>query len=112
MWFPAVSQTYKTFFSSSLTNRPNKLQRLFLESLSSQVFNLQVSAGAYPEECLSKVSLVLPAKFKARLEMVASDKHTSLFGLLVSDEEKSFKTLAVFCIPIRLYICIIYSQVK
>jgi hypothetical protein len=39
---------YQTFFSSSLTTKPNKLVGLFLETLSSQVFEFEGKARANP----------------------------------------------------------------
>jgi hypothetical protein len=41
-------QSYKTFFFLSLMMRPKKLERLSLETLSSQVLEFEVKAGANP----------------------------------------------------------------
>jgi hypothetical protein len=49
-------------------------------------------------ECLSDASfmgklLVLPAKVRLDWKVFARCKHSSLFGLIISNEEKSFITL-------------------
>jgi hypothetical protein len=59
--------------------------------------------GARPEptqlECLSDASflgklLVLPASVRLGWKVIARYKHSNLFGLVVSNEGKKFKTLA------------------
>ena len=50
-----------------------------------------VKAGAYTNEAPFRCStLGLTHKYKTRLERLAMDKRSSLFGLIFSDEEKKF----------------------
>jgi hypothetical protein len=78
--------------------RPNKLEGLSLETLSSQV--LEFEGKPTQLERLSDASflgklLVLPANVRLDWKVNARFKHSSLFGLIVSNEgEKSFITLA------------------
>jgi hypothetical protein len=75
--------------------RHNKLERLSLETLSSQVLELEGKARANPLECLSDASflgkfLVLPENVRLDWRVIARYKHSKLFGLVISNEEKSF----------------------
>jgi hypothetical protein len=81
------------FFPSSLMTRPNKLEGLPLITLSSWVLEFDGTARANPTggpfSFLGKL-LVLPAN--VRLDWIVFDrcKHSSLFGLVISNEEKKF----------------------
>jgi hypothetical protein len=73
--------------------KPNKLEGLSLETLSSQVLEFEGKARANPIgaslRCffLGKL-LVLPASVRLDWKVIARYKHFSLFGLIVSNEEK------------------------
>jgi hypothetical protein len=74
--------------------RPNKLEDLSLETLSSQVLEFEGKARANPER-LSDTSfsgklLVLPANVILDWKVIARYKHSSLFGLAISNEGKKF----------------------
>jgi hypothetical protein len=79
----------------SLTTRPNKLEGLPLVTLSSQVLEFEGKARANPigrpldASFLGKL-LVLPANVKLDWKVFARCKHSSLFGLIISNEEKKF----------------------
>jgi hypothetical protein len=73
--------------------RSNKLEHLSLETLSSQVLEFEGKARANPVGELSDVSflgklLVFPTNVKLEWKVIASYKHSSLFGLIDSDEGK------------------------
>jgi Cytochrome P450 len=76
--------------------RPNKLDCLSLETLCSQVLEFEGKARANPiEEHLSDATFmgklqVLPENVRLYWKVIASYKHSSLFGLVISDEEKTF----------------------
>jgi hypothetical protein len=75
-----------------LTTRPNKLEGLPLETLSSQVLEFEGKARANPigrPSFLGKL-LVLPANVRLYLKVFARHKHSSLLGLVVSDKGKKF----------------------
>ncbi len=69
--------------------RPNKLEGLSLETLSSQVLEFEGKARANPigASFLSKL-LVLPAKDRLVWKGIARCKHSSLFGLVISNKRK------------------------
>jgi hypothetical protein len=72
--------------------RPNKLESLSIESLSSQVLEFEDKASANQLEHLSDASflgqlLVLPANVRLDWKVIASYKHSSLLGPIVSYEE-------------------------
>jgi len=71
--------------------RPNKLEGLSLETLSSQVLELEGTARANPigAPFLGKL-LVLPANVRLDWKVIAWYKHSSLFGLVISNEGKKF----------------------
>ncbi len=86
------------FFLLSLTTRPNKLEGLPSETHSSRVLVFEGKARANPIggpfRCFLLVKLlVLPANVRLDWKVIAMYKHTSLFGLVLCNEEKSFKTL-------------------
>jgi hypothetical protein len=75
--------------------RPSKIEGSPLEILSSQVLKFEGKARANPIGGLSDASLlgkllVLPANVRLDWKVIARYKHFSLFGLFVSNEEKSF----------------------
>ncbi len=75
--------------------RPYKLEQLSLETFSSQVLNLRARPEPTQLEHLSDVSfldklLVFPTNVKLDWKVIASYKHSSLFGLIDSDEGKKF----------------------
>jgi hypothetical protein len=89
--------------SSSLTLRTNKLEGLSLETLSSQVLEIEGKARANPIEHLSDASflgklLVLPANVRLDWKVIATYKHSSLFGLVISREGKKFYVVKHFII--------------
>jgi hypothetical protein len=74
--------------------RPNKLEHLYLETLSSQVLKLRAKPELTQLEHLSDASflgklLVLPTNVRLDWKVIARYKHSSLFGLVISDEGKS-----------------------
>ncbi len=76
--------------------RPYKLEVLPLEILSSQVLEFECKAigGALPIggpfRCFLGKLLVLPANVRLDWKVFVRHKHSSLFGLIVSNEEKKF----------------------
>jgi hypothetical protein len=76
--------------------RQNKLEGLaHLVTLSSGVLEFENKAEANPIEDLSDASflaklLVLPANVRLDCRVFARYKHSSLFGLVISKEEKKF----------------------
>ncbi len=75
--------------------RPNKLEHLSFETLSSQVLELEGKARANPMEHLSDTSflgkfLAFPPNVRLDWKVIASYKHSSLLGLVISDEGKKF----------------------
>ncbi len=82
--------------------KTNKLEGLSLETLSRQVLEFEGKARARPGptqlENLSDASflgklLVLPANVRLDWKVIARYKPSSLFGLIISNKEKSFITL-------------------
>jgi hypothetical protein len=75
--------------------RPNKLEGLPLNDLSGQVFEFEGNARANPIGApfrwflLGKL-LVLPANVRLDWKVIARYKHSSLFGLIISNEGKKF----------------------
>ena len=82
--------------------RPNKLEHLSLETLSSQVLEFEGKARANPIgapfRCflLGKL-LVLPANVRLDRKVIASYKHSSLFGLIAMNEEKKVYNIDTWC---------------
>ncbi len=79
----------KTGFSSTLTTRPNKLEHLSLETLSSRVLEFEGKAEPTQLEHLSDISflgklLAFLANVRLDWKVIASYKHSNLFGLFVS----------------------------
>jgi hypothetical protein len=75
--------------------RPNKLEHLSLETFSSQAWNLSARPEPTQLLCLSEASflgklLVLPANVRLNWKVIARYEHPSLFGLVISNEEKKF----------------------
>ncbi len=74
--------------------RPNKLEGLHLVTLSCRVLEFEGKVRANPLEDLSDASflsklLVLPGNVRLdRKKVFARYKHSSLFGLIISNEEK------------------------
>ncbi len=78
-----------------MMTRPNKIEGLSLETLSSQVLEFEGKAKSTQLEHLSDASflgklLVLPANVRLDWKVIARYKDSSLFGLVVSNKEKSF----------------------
>jgi hypothetical protein len=73
--------------------RPNKLEGLPLETLSNQVVEFKARPEQTQLECLSDASflgklLVLPANDRQNWKVIARYKHSSYFGLIISNEGK------------------------
>jgi hypothetical protein len=90
------------FFASSLMMRPDKLERLSLETLSSQSKNLRARAEPTQLEHLSDTSLLgklleLPENVRLDCKVIASYKHSSLFGLIISGKGKTFYNIDTSC---------------
>jgi hypothetical protein len=88
-----VSNVTKLFFPSSLTTRPNQLEGLPLETLSSWVSEFEGKARGKKLEGLSDASffgklLVLPTNVRLDWKVIARYKHSSLLGLIIRNEEK------------------------
>ncbi len=89
-----VSVLWK-FFPSSLMTRPNKLEGLPLVTLSSRGLEFEARPEQTQLEDLSDASflgklLVLPTNVRQDWKVFARCKLSSLFGLVVSNEEKKF----------------------
>jgi hypothetical protein len=74
--------------------RPNSLEGLSLKTLSSQVFEFE---GKAQLKDLSDASflgkfLVLPANVRLDWKVIAKYKHSSLFGLIICNEEFFYNT--------------------
>ena len=75
--------------------RPYKREYLSLETLSSQVLELEGKARANPMEHLSDASflgklLAFPPNVRLNWKVIASYKHSSLLGFVISDKGKKF----------------------
>ncbi len=75
--------------------RPNKLEGLPLVTLSSRILEFEGKARQTQLQDLSGASflgklLMLPANVRLDWKVCARCKHSSLFGLVVSNEEKKF----------------------
>jgi hypothetical protein len=93
--------------------RPNKLEGLPLETLSSWVLEFEGKAKAYPKEDLSDASflgklLVLPANARLDWKVIARHKHSSLFGLVFCNEEKKFYNIDTWGQCYEKYTVVIY----
>jgi hypothetical protein len=80
-------------FPSLLMMRPNKLERWLLETLFSQVLEFEARQEPTQLEYLSDASfsgkfLVFPANVRLDWNVISSFKHSSLFGLIDSNEGK------------------------
>ncbi len=85
----------QNFFPSLLTMRPNKLENLSLETLSSQVLKFEGKARANPIRasfrCIFLGKLpVFPANVRLDWKVIARYKCYSLFDLNINDEGKKF----------------------
>ena len=71
--------------------RPNNLEGLSWETLSSHVLEFEGKARAKPSDAsfLGKL-LVLPANVGLEWKVIARHKHSSLFGLVISNEGNFF----------------------
>ncbi len=74
---------------------PDQLEHFYLETLYSQILEFEGKARATQLEHISDASflgklLVLPANVRLDWNLVASYKHSNLFGLVVNDEGKKF----------------------
>ncbi len=83
------------FFPSLLTMRPNKLEQLFLETLSSPVLEFEGRARANPIGAPSDASflgelLVVPSNVRLDWKVIDRYKCSGLFGLEVCNEGKTF----------------------
>jgi hypothetical protein len=88
-------QSYQTFFPLSLATRVNKLEGSSLETLSSQVLEFEGKARANPIGATSDAPFLgelveLPANARLDWKVIARYKHSSLFGLVVSNEGNKF----------------------
>jgi hypothetical protein len=75
--------------------RPSKLDGLSLKTLSSQVLQLKARPEPTQLDHISDASflgklLVLPAKDRLDWKVIAMYKHSSLFGLIMSNKGKKF----------------------
>jgi hypothetical protein len=84
----------QSFFYSSLMTRPNKLEGLSLETLArpEQTHLEDLSDASF----LGKL-LVLPAYVRLDWKVIARYKHSSLFGLIICNEEKKFYNIDTWC---------------
>jgi hypothetical protein len=73
--------------------RPNKLEGLPLKALYSWVLEFEGKARANPDASFLGKFLVLPANVRLDWKVIARYKHSSLFGLVICNKEKSFITL-------------------
>ncbi len=78
------------------------LEHLSLETLSSQVLEFEGKANPTQLEHLSGASflgrlLVLPANVRLDWKVIARYKHSSLFGLVISNEGKQFYNIDTWC---------------
>jgi hypothetical protein len=88
-----------------------------LEIVSNQVLKFEGKARANQLEGLSDASflgklLVLPANVRLDWKVIARYKHSSLFGLFVSNEEKCFITLTPGVNAIQLSLFIADKEAK
>ncbi len=72
--------------------RPNKLEHLSLEALSSQILDFEGKARANPIGGHFR-----PANVRLDWKVIASYKHSSLFGLVISNEGKKFYNIDPRC---------------
>jgi hypothetical protein len=86
--------------------RPNKLEGLSWETLSSQVLEFEGKARANPIgapfRCflLDKL-LALPANVRPNWKVIARYKHSGLFGLNISNEGKKFYNIDTCIDPFK-----------
>jgi hypothetical protein len=77
--------------------RPNKLEGLSLETLSSQVFEFEGKARANPIGVPFRCFLVLPANVRLDWKVIARCKDSSLFGFIISNKGKKFYNIGTRC---------------
>ncbi len=71
--------------------RPNKLEGLLLETDSSQVLEFEDKTRANPIGApLRRILLRFTANVRLDWKLIARYKHSSLFGHVISNEEKKF----------------------
>ncbi len=89
-------------FSFVADDKDNKLECLSLETLSNQVLTLRARPELTQLEYISDASflgkLVLPANVRLDWKVIASCKHSSLFGLVISDKGKKFYNIDPRCL--------------
>jgi hypothetical protein len=78
---------------------------------------LLVTPGAHPVRKHLKVppiglALALPSNFKTQLERVSKGKPSSLLGLVISDEGKSFITLSAGVNLVKLFFFVTDAAAK
>ncbi len=98
--------------------RPNKLEGLSLETLSSQVLEFEGKAGLTQLEGLSDASflgklLVLPANVRRDWKVIARYKHSSLFGLIITNEgNKFYKNIDTRCHHFKIFLFVADGEIK
>ncbi len=91
--------------------RPNKLEGLPLENLSSQVLEFEGEVRANPVGgpfILGKLP-VLPANVRLDWKVIARYKHSSLYGSIISNDEKKFYNIGPRFKCYKLFSVIIYK---
>jgi hypothetical protein len=93
--FDLVSMVLKTFFSSLQKIRSNKLECLYLAVTFQSSLTFAGNTRSLPNTKHLKgppigFTLALPSNSKTQLERVSKGKLSSLLGLVVSDEGKSY----------------------
>jgi hypothetical protein len=68
-----------------------------LETLSNQVLEFKGKARANPIASFLGQLFVLPTNVRLDWKVIASYKHSSLFGLVVSDKGKKFYNIDNWC---------------
>ena len=68
--------------------RPNKLEGLSLETLSCQVLEFEGQLEDLSDASFLGKLLVLPANVRLDWKVIVRYKHSSLFGLIISNEGK------------------------
>ena len=78
--------------------RLNKLECLYLETLSNQVLEFEGKARANPIGAHFRCKLlVLPANVRLDWKVIARYEHSSLFGLVFCNEENKFYNINTWC---------------
>ncbi len=95
--------------------RPNKLECLSLETLSSQVLEFEGKPQPTQLECLSDASflgklLVLLANVRLDWKVTDRYKHSYLFGLIISNEGKKFYNIDTSGLKYKCFMIVIYNR--